>query len=72
MPSGTVEVLIDLLEEQEDAIRAIAVHLSTGDDLSASQVEAMSRLRRKSDETYECIEAMIRAQSNSDSFANAG
>jgi len=52
MPSGTVEVLIDLLEEQEDAIRMVAVHLSTGEDLSASQLEAMLRQRRKSDETF--------------------
>jgi len=72
MPSSTVEVLMDLLEEQEAAIRTIAVHLSTGEDLSPPQLEAMLELRRKFEETYECIEAMIQARSSSDSLAQAG
>lgn len=72
MPSTTAEVLMDLLEEQENAIRTIAVHLSMGEDLSPYQLEAMLQLKRKFEETRECLEAMIQGRSPSNSFVQAG
>ena len=69
---STVEVLVDLLEEQEDAIQSIAVHLSVGQDLSPLQLEAMFQLKRRFEETRRYLEAMIHDLRTSDSFAQTG
>jgi hypothetical protein len=63
---------MDLLEEQEDAIQTIAIHLSVGQDLSPPQLEAMVQLKRRIEETQVCLEAMIQGWRTSDSFAQAG
>ena len=72
MPVSTVEVLIDLLEEQEDAIQSIAIHLSVGQDLSPLQLEAIFQLKRRFEETRRYLEAMIEDLRTSDSFARTG
>lgn len=72
MPVSAVEVLMDLLEDQENAVRSIAVHLSVGQDISALQLEEMLQLKKKFEETCECLEAMIQRWSIPDSFAQAG
>lgn len=72
MPVSTVEVLMDLLEEQEGAIEAIAVQLSVGQDLSPIQLGAMLQLKLRFEDNRECLEAMIQGWSTSDSFAQAG
>lgn len=69
---STVEVLVDLLEEQEDAIQSIAIHLSVGQDLSPLQLEAMFQLKRRFEETRRYLEAMIQDLRTSDSFAQTG
>ena len=69
---STVEVLISLLEEQEDAIQSIAIHLSVGQDLSPLQLEAMFQLKRRFEETRRYLEAMIEDLRTSDSFARTG
>ena len=72
VPANTVGVLLDLLEEQEDAIRTIEVHLSVGQDLSPPQLEAMLQLKRRLEETRRRLEAMIQGWRISDYFAQAG
>ena len=72
MRVSTVEVLMDILEEQESAIQAIAVHLSVGQDLSPRQLQAMEQLKSRFEDTRECLEGMIQGWSTSDSFAKAG
>ena len=72
MPVSTVEVLIDLLEEQKGAIGAIAVQLSVGQDLSPPQLEAMLQLKQRFEDNCESLEAIIQGWSSSDSFAEAG
>ncbi len=72
MPVSTVEVLISLLEEQEDAIQSIAIHLSVGQDLSPLQLEAIFQLKRRFEETRRYLEAMIEDLRTSDSFARTG
>ena len=72
MPVSTVEVLIDLLEEQEGAIEAIEVQLSVGQDLSPAQLEAVLQLKQRFEDNCDYLEAMIQAWSTSDSFAQAG
>ena len=72
MPVSTVEVLISLLEEQEDAIQSIAIHLSVGQDLSPLQLEAIFQLKRRFEETRRYLEAMIEDLRTSDSIARTG
>ena len=71
MPVSTAEVLMDLLEDQENAIQTIAVHLYVGPDLFPLQFEAMFQLKRRIEETRECLETMIQGTGISDSFAEA-
>jgi hypothetical protein len=47
---------MDLLDEQENAVQAIAVHLSVGQDLSPVQLEPMLQLKRTFEETREELE----------------
>ena len=72
MPLSTLEILMDLLEEQEHAIEAIAIQLSVGQDLSPPEFEAILQLKRRFEETRECLDAMIQGWRTSDSFAQAG
>ena len=68
MPVSTIEVLFDLLEEQENAVQAIAVQLSSGQDLSPPQLEAMLNLKQHLEETRGCLETMIQERRTSDIF----
>jgi hypothetical protein len=63
---------MDLLEEQENAVQTIAVHLSAGQDLSPHQLEAMLQLKRRFEENCERLEAMIEGWRNLDPLAQAG
>lgn len=72
MPVSTDEVLMDLLEEQENAVQTIAVQLSVGQDLSPLQLEAMLKLKRKFEENCKYLDAMIEGWRDSDSLAQAG
>lgn len=72
MRASTVEVLMDIMEEQENAIHAIVVHLSVGQDLSPPQLQAMEQLKQRFEDTRECLEEMIEGCKTSDDFAKAG
>jgi len=68
VPNSTTEVLMDLLEEQENAIRTIAVHLAVEEDLSPSELEAIMQLKQRIEEIRECLQVMIQRRSSSNSL----
>ena len=72
MPTSTADLLLDLLEEQEDALRAIKVHLSVGEDLSPSQLDGLRALQQRMEETRAFMERLIDGTANPDALAKAG
>ena len=72
MPTSTTDLLLDLLEEQEDALRAIKVHLSVGEDLSPSQLDGLRALQQRMEETRAFMELLIDGTANPDALAKAG
>jgi hypothetical protein len=63
---------MDLLEDQENAVQAIAVHLSVGQDFSPVQLEAMLQLKRRFEETRRHLEAMIKGWATSEFSRTSG
>ena len=72
MPTSTTDLLLDLLEEQEDALRAIKVHLSVGEDLSPTQLDGLRALQQRMEETRVFMERLIDGTANPDALAKAG
>jgi len=72
MPMSTIDLLLDLLEEQEDALQAIRVHRSVGEDLSPAQLDGLLELQGQMEQTRAFIARLIDGTANPDALARAG
>jgi len=59
MPASTRDLLMDLLEEQEDALRAVKKHCAIGEDLSSEQMDGLLMLQQQIENTRMLIGLLI-------------